>query len=292
MQKDAKSSTLERVKTNFTHSRRKSMKTLGPTPIGRNVEVRTVTSGKKVAGVGFGQTLASQKVFRAGSAASDLVQAPNAPAQTAASAKSTMTPEQNANMKAAWRQYSDSNPGELVRQMEQYGMSAADMATATGQSHGAIGDMIHRAGRPQGFAGTTYFDPAAGSLTDASTFNTWSYMPVSTYQQYTEKMAAAKNDPLANWLGAGYPTLSEVDWNAQNARVGADKVRGVAFGGGTTPSQQYLAGQQQPPMQVQSVQSGSQPTQVASPSQQAPTGSQQALSDALANGSLLGSKSS
>lgn len=200
------------------------MNTLGLAHTGRNVEVRNVTSGKQVAGLGSGQTGDYQKVHLAGSSAS--------PTQTSVPGTRTMTPEQNLAIKAAWTQYAIANPVELTRQMEQYGVSAADMVTATGQSHGAVGDMIHRAGRPQGFAGTEYFDPSAGNLTDASAYNKWSYMPAGTYAQYVEKTAAGKNDPLSNWLGAGYPMLSEADWNAQNARAGADKARGVAFGGG------------------------------------------------------------
>jgi len=268
------------------------MQTLGPARIGRDVEVRNITSAKQVAGAGSGQTWDSQKVHLAGTSASGSVQAPKTPTQTAAPATGTMTPGQNAAINAAWRQYSDSNPGELARQMEQYGVSAADMATATGQSHGAVGDMIHRAGRPQGFAGTTYFDPAAGSLTDASTYNKWSYMPAGTFAEYVAKTTAGKDDPLSSWLGAGYATLSETDWNAQNAHAGADKARGVSFGGGTGASQQYPAGQQQSSMQAQSVQSNSQPTPVAGPLQRVSATSQQALSDALETWSQPGSKSS
>lgn len=208
------------------------MQTLGLARIGRDVEVHTVNGSKPVAGLSGGQTWDSLKVHLVGSSASELVQTPKTPAQGSAPATNSMTPAQNAAINAAWRQYSNANPGELARQMEQYGVSAADLATATGQSHSAIGDMIHRAGRPQGFAGTDYFDPSAGNLTDASAYNKWSYMPAGTFAQYVAKTAAQKNDALSNWLGAGYPTLSEADWNAQNARVGADKARGLAFGGG------------------------------------------------------------
>ncbi len=198
------------------------MQTLGLSRIGRDVEVRTVTRGKQVASLSGGQTWDSQKMLLTGSPAS--------PAKTAAPVARTMTPEQNLAIKAAWTQYAIANPGELTRQMEQYGVSAADMATATGQSHGAVGDMIHRAGRPQGFAGTDYFDPSAGNLTDASTYNKWSYMPAGTYAEYVAKRVEEKNDPLSSWLGAGYPTLSEADWNAQQGRAAAHKVRGVVFG--------------------------------------------------------------
>jgi hypothetical protein len=151
--------------------------------------------------------------------------------------------------------------------------------------------MIHRAGRAQGFAGTTYFDPAAGVLTDASAYNTWSYMPTDTYAQYVEKVAAEKNDPLSAWLGAGYPLLSETEWNAQGARVAADKARGLSFDAASVAGQQLLTGQQLASVPTQPVQVSSQPAQVTSASQPVPAASQQALSDALETWSPTVSKS-
>lgn len=254
------------------------MNTLGLAPVGRDVEVRPITSGKQVASVDSVQASGYRKMHLESKTASESVQTPNAPARVPALTLNNMTHEQAAAINAAWRQYANSNPMELARQMEQYGVSAANMAMATGQSHGAIGDMVHRAGRPQGFAGTDYFDPSAGNLTDMSTYNKWSYMPTGTYAQYLEKTAAEKNDPLSNWLGAGYPTLSETDWNAQNARVEAEKVRGVAFGGGPSPSQPESPELR---MQAQPAPSNSPPSQVASSLPQGSAVSQQALSDAM-----------
>ena len=260
------------------------MTTLGSARIGRDVEVRTVSGAKHVASPGSGQTWESQKAYLAESAASGLASAVNTRAQPSSAATSTLTPAQSTAIKAAWRQYSNANPGELTRQMEQYGVSAADMAKATGQSHGAVGDMIHRAGRAQGFAGTTFFDPAAGSLTDASPYNQWSYLPAGTYSEYVAKKAAEKNDPLSNWLGAGYATLSEADWNAQNARAGADKARGVSFGVSPGPVLQS-------PMLAQSVQPKSQPAHLANPPSVVAAVGQQMLSDALQTWAQSGSKS-
>lgn len=261
------------------------MNTLGTARIGSEIELRAANRGRDVA-----SPANSQKAYLAAASGVEVVS--GSQMQMAARVVGNMTTEQSAAINAAWRQYSNSNPIELTRQMEEFGVSAADMSIATGQSHGAVGDMIHRAGRPQGFTGTDYFDPSSGNLTDASTYNTWSYMPASTYVEYVAKEAASKNDPLANWLCAGYPVLSEADWNALNERVKSGKARGVSFGTVSYTAQMVSTGQQQSSAQAQVESIKSHSAEVAVVPQRVLTVSQQALSDALEAWTESGSGSS
>lgn len=195
------------------------MTAIGTAPTVRGVDTRTTaTNGKKVAGLDNGQTWDSQKL------------AAEKSVKPQAASANRMTPEQTAAIKAAWNRYAYANPGELTRQMQQYGVSAADMVTATGQTSNAVSCMIHCAGQAEGFA---------GSKPVTSTYETWASMSTETYAQYVTKMQAAKSDPTAAWLAGGASPLTESDWTAQNARAGADKARGVMFGGGDSPSQQY-----------------------------------------------------
>lgn len=202
------------------------MTAIGTATTVRSADVRTTTGGKKVAGLDNGQTWESEKLA-AENSAKLLASTTAKPTQKAASAN-RLTPEQTAAIKAAWNRYAYANPGELTRQMQQYGVSAADMVSATGQTSNAVSCMIHCAGQPDGFAG-------AKPVT--STYETWASMPTETYAQYVTKMQAVRNDPTSAWLNGGASAMTESDWTAQNARAGADKARGVMFGGGDSASQ-------------------------------------------------------
>lgn len=109
---------------------------IGTAPTVRGVDASTSTTcGKKVAGLDDGQTWDSQKPA-----------AENSVKPQAASAN-RMTPEQTAAIKAAWNRYAYANPGELTRQMQQYGVRAADTAAATGTTSHAASCTIHCAGQ-------------------------------------------------------------------------------------------------------------------------------------------------
>lgn len=144
-----------------------------------------------------------------------------------------MTAEQNASIKDMWGKI-QGDPSAVFNAMDKYGIDAQALATATGQSMGQVGSYLTNNGAADGFGGYQQSHPYSQSNPSAnSNYNNIADMPVNNYAQYQQKMSAASNDPTANLLYGG-GSVSESDWNAQNARAQADKARGVTFGGGSS----------------------------------------------------------